>query len=78
MLFEEILTFDDSNSNPDVIECIDDSTGCVINCINTDVCKSKHVHCHRTSTNSMCKINLTAAYGAPSASIYTHQSPLST
>ena len=69
----EVLTLD-SKSAPNIIECTDSSTDCVINCINSYVCISKHIHCHRTSTNSICKINLTAASSALYASIYTHQS----
>ena len=48
----------------------------IINCINSYVCISKHIHCHHTSTNSICKINLIAKYSAIYASIYAHQSPM--
>ena len=74
IIYGEILTFDYINPAPDIIECIDGSTDCVISCINRNVCRSKHMHCHRTSTNSTCTINLIADDSASFASIYTHQS----
>ena len=76
ILYGEILTFKDSHSTPDIVECTDGSTECVINCLNTVVCRYKHIHFHRTSTNSICKINLSGSMSAQNASIFTHQSPI--
>ena len=76
IIFGEILTFNDRRSVPDIIECTDASTDCIINCMNTDVCTFRSIHCHRTSTNSICKINLTDRSSARFTSLYTHQSPI--
>ena len=75
MLHGGILTFD-ANYGYDIFEGTNGSTDCVVNCINSDICISKQMHCHRTSTTSTCEINLTAEYSAEFASIYTHQSPI--
>ena len=72
--YGEILTFN-TDSAPDIIECIDGSTDCIINCMNYGSCEFKQIHCHRTSTTSICKINLIGQVSARNASIYTHQSP---
>ena len=75
MIYSETLTVDNDYSL-DIIECKDAFTDCIIYCINNRVCEYKQIHCHRTSTTSICKINLNGAGSARYASIYTHHSPL--
>ena len=74
IIYGEILTFN-TDSAPDIIECTDGSTDCVINCMTYRICKSKQIHCHRTSTTSICKINVIDELSAQNAIIYTHHSP---
>ena len=70
----EILTFN-TDSAPDVIECTDGSTDCVINCNKHRSGESKQMQCHLTSETSIYKINLIGQISAENAFIYIHKSP---
>ena len=72
----EILTYDTVNSAPNIIECMDPYTDCVVNCVSDAVCRHKQIHCHRNSTTSKCKINLIGTNSGRNIYIFTHKSPI--
>ena len=76
LLKSETITFDTSGSAPNIIQCVDPSTDCVINCQYNSICRFKHIHCHNESTTASCRINLINANAARDAFIYTHKSPI--
>ncbi len=78
VLHSETLTYNTSNTAPAVIECIDPSTNCTINCVAFASCSQKPIHCHRNGslTTSACFINLIGNESGKASSIYTHQSSI--
>ena len=73
----EILIYDAINTPQNVIQCLDPSSECIINCIGDNICSDKEIHCHNKSTTSICKINFNnGSHGGLRALIYTHTSPI--
>ena len=72
----EVLVYNASNTAPDIIQCLNPSSDCIINCIGDEICEHKEIHCHNKSTTSICKINFNGTRNASNAVIYTHTSPI--
>ena len=72
----ETLVYDASKTPPDVIQCLDESSECIIHCIGNAICFKKEIHCHKKSTISICKVSFNGSLSGQKALIYTHTSPV--
>ena len=72
----ETLVYNAANTPPDIIQCLDPSSKCIINCIGVGICSYKEIHCHIKSRNSICNINFDGYHSGFYVSIYTHTSPI--
>ena len=72
----ETLVYDATNTPQDVIQCVDPSSECIINCVGDEICELKEIHCHNKSTTSLCKLNFNGSQRGVNVFIYTHTSPI--
>ena len=72
----ETLVYDITNLAPPIIQCVDASSECIINCLGTRRCKDREIHCHNISTTSRCTLNFHGRESGMNAVIYTHTSPV--
>ena len=72
----ETLVYDATNTPPDIIQCLDTSSECIVNCVSHRICSYKEIHCHNKSTTSQCNINFDGYQSGSYALIYTHTSPI--